>query len=144
MEETSRRSFLGRHQSCYCEKIEILSDSIECNHPSRNTSSLLYSEKLLGWKLEKSYARKVYMSPRPPPKISLKHDWKRELGSEGAQRPAGPVVQQFKSSQSNQPTPSPDHDITGKPVVCPQRGHPVLRKSKHVLFMKKLLNMIER
>ena len=27
----------------------------------------------------------VYMSPRPPPKISLKHDWKRELGSEDAQ-----------------------------------------------------------
>ena len=26
------------------EKTEILSDSIECNHPSRNTSSLLYSE----------------------------------------------------------------------------------------------------
>ena len=25
---------------------------------------------------------KVYMSPRPPPKISLKNDWKRELGSE--------------------------------------------------------------
>ena len=30
---------------------------------------------------------KVYMSPRPPPKISLKHEWKRELGSEHAQRP---------------------------------------------------------
>ena len=29
---------------------------------------------------------KVYMSPRPPPKISLKHEWKRELGSEHAQR----------------------------------------------------------
>ena len=27
---------------------------------------------------------KVYMSPRPPPKISLKHEWKRELGSEHA------------------------------------------------------------
>ena len=27
---------------------------------------------------------KVHMSPRPPPKISLKHDWKRELGSEEA------------------------------------------------------------
>ena len=26
------------------ERIEILSDSIERNHPSRNTSSLLYSE----------------------------------------------------------------------------------------------------
>ena len=39
---------------------------------------------------------KVYASPRPPPKISLKHDWKRELGSEDAQRPEGQVVQQFK------------------------------------------------
>ena len=29
---------------------------------------------------------KTYMSPRPPPKISLKHEWKRELGSEHAQR----------------------------------------------------------
>ena len=29
---------------------------------------------------------KVHMSPRPPPKISLKHEWKRELGSEHAQR----------------------------------------------------------
>ena len=29
---------------------------------------------------------KVYASPRPPPKISLKHDWKRELGSEVAQQ----------------------------------------------------------
>ena len=52
---------------------------------------------------------KVYMSPRPPPKISLKHDWKRELGSEDAQRPEGQVVQQFKSFQSNQPIPNPDH-----------------------------------
>ena len=33
-------------------------------------------------------------SPRPP-KISLKHDWKRELGSEVAQRPDGQDVQQF-------------------------------------------------
>ena len=30
---------------------------------------------------------KVYMAPRPPPKISMKHEWKRELGSEHAQRP---------------------------------------------------------
>ena len=27
-----------------------------------------------------------YMSPRPPPKISLRHEWKRELGSEHAER----------------------------------------------------------
>ena len=61
---------------------------------------------------------KIYASPRPPPKISLKHDWMKELGSEVAQRPqAGQVVQQFKSCQSNQPNPNPDHDRTGTPVV---------------------------
>ena len=46
------------------------------------------------------------MLPRPPPKISLKNDWKRELGSEDAQRPEGEVVQQSRSSQSNQPIPN--------------------------------------
>ena len=60
---------------------------------------------------------KVYASPRPNPKTSLKHDWKRVLGSEDAQRPDGQVVQQSKSSQSNQPNPNPDHDRTGQPVV---------------------------
>ena len=40
---------------------------------------------------------KVYASPRPPPKISLKHDWKKELGSEVAlqaevSQPTRPVV----------------------------------------------------
>ena len=40
---------------------------------------------------------KVVRMDRPPPKISLKHDWKRELGSEDAQRPEGQVVQQSRS-----------------------------------------------
>ena len=44
---------------------------------------------------------KVYMSPRPPPKISLKHDWKRELGSEHAQRSeVGQLSGSFQSNQS--------------------------------------------
>ena len=30
---------------------------------------------------------KVYMSPRPPPKISLRHDWTKELGSKVVQQP---------------------------------------------------------
>ena len=38
----------------------------------------------------------------------------KELGSEDVQRPEGQVVQQFKSSQSNQPIPNPDHDRTGQ------------------------------
>ena len=58
---------------------------------------------------------KVYMSPRPPPKISLKHDWKRELGSEHAQRPE--VGQLSRSFQSNQPIPNPSRERTGRPVV---------------------------
>ena len=44
MEETPRRGERCRHQSCDSERLEVLSDSIECNHPSRNTSSLLYSK----------------------------------------------------------------------------------------------------
>ena len=44
MEKTSRCGKLGRHRSCDSQRIEILSDSIECNRPSRNTSSLLYSK----------------------------------------------------------------------------------------------------
>ena len=48
---------------------------------------------------------KVYMSPRPPPKISLKHEWKRELGSEHAQR--SEAGQPYRSFQSNQPILNP-------------------------------------
>ena len=47
----------------------------------------------------------------------------KELGSEVAQRPDGPVVQQSKSSQSNRPNPNPDHDRTGTPVVCRDGSH---------------------
>ena len=37
---------------------------------------------------------KVYESPRPPPKISLRHDWMKELGSE--------VARQAEVNQPNQ------------------------------------------
>ena len=42
---------------------------------------------------------KVYMSPPPPPKISLKQEWKRELGSEVARQPEREVAQQAKLFQ---------------------------------------------
>ena len=58
---------------------------------------------------------KVYMSPRPPPKISLKHEWKRELGSEHAQR--SEVGQLSRSFQSNQPIINPIRERTGRPVI---------------------------
>ena len=58
---------------------------------------------------------KVYMSPRPPPKISLKHEWKRELGSDHAQRTeAGQLSRSF---QSNQPILNPIRERSGRPDI---------------------------
>ena len=65
---------------------------------------------------------KVYASPRPPPKISLKHDWMKELGSEVARQPEGEVARQAKSSQPTQSNPNPNHDRTVRPVVCSERA----------------------
>ena len=81
-----------------------------CTMHGKKTShfQLIVCRKLLGWKLEKSYTKKVYMSPQPPPKISLKHEWKRELGSEHAQR--SEVGQLSRSFQSNQPILSPSRE----------------------------------
>ena len=57
----------------------------------------------------------VYMSPRPPPKISLKHEWKRELGSEVARQPEREVARQAHFFQPTQPTPNPIRDRSGRP-----------------------------
>ena len=70
---------------------------------------------------------KSYVSPRPPPKISLRHDhdWTRgndELGSTVEQQPVGKLVQQscgevqhVKFSKPTQPKPKPICDRSGKP-----------------------------
>ena len=55
---------------------------------------------------------KVYESPRLPPKIPLRHDWMKELGSE--------VARQAEVNQPTQPNPNPDHDRTVRPVVTEQ------------------------
>ena len=54
---------------------------------------------------------KVYGSPRPPPKVSLRHDWMKELGSE--------VARQAEVNQQTQPNPNPIYR-TGRPVVIGQ------------------------
>ena len=79
--------------------------------------------KVVRMETEEVIYEKVYASSRPHPKISLKHDWMKELGSEVARQPYGEVVQQSKSSQSGQPNPNPDHDRTVKPVVCRDTSH---------------------
>ena len=66
---------------------------------------------------------KAYMSPRPPPKISLRHDWTKELGSkvdrqpqeEVARQPRGEVSRQAKFFQPTQPIPKPICDRSGQP-----------------------------
>ena len=75
---------------------------------------------------EMLYERR-YLSPRPPPKISLKHDhnWTRgndELGSTVEQQPVGKLVQQsfgevqrVKFSKPTQSKPKPICDRSGKP-----------------------------
>ena len=65
---------------------------------------------------------KAYMSPRPPPKISLRHDWTKELGSkvdrqpegEVTRQPEGEVARQAKFFQSAQPIPNPIRDRSGQ------------------------------
>ena len=76
---------------------------------------------------EKLYERQ-YLSPRPPPKISLKHDlnWTKgndELGSTVEHQPVGKLVQQSLGEAlqagSSKPTqfPKPIEDRTEKPVT---------------------------
>ena len=55
------------------------------------------------------------MTPRPSPKISLKHEWKREFGSDHAQR--AEAVQLSRSFQSNQPTLNPIRERSGRPDI---------------------------
>ena len=76
---------------------------------------------------EMLYERR-YLSPRPPPKISLKqdHNWTKgndQSGSTVEQQPVGKLVQQSfgeapraESSKPTQSKPNPICDRTGKPV----------------------------
>ena len=95
---------------------------------------------------------KSYMSPRPPPKISLRHDhdWTRgndQLGSTVEQQPVGKIVRQsrgevqhVKFSKPTQPKPKPICDRSGKPentedmfVVKGEtsRSHEIVEKGFH-------------
>ena len=66
---------------------------------------------------------KVFETPRPPPKVSFRNDWMKQLGSQ--------VARQAEGSQPTQPNPNPIHR-TGRPVVTEET---VLRKSIHVSLL---------
>ena len=81
--------------------------------------------KVVRLKTGKVLYEKSYMSPRPPPKISFRHDWTRggvPLGSTVDQQPEGKVVRQSRGevqhatfSQLTQPIPKPICDRSGQP-----------------------------
>ena len=94
MEETSKHSVLGRHQSCSEERIEVLSDTIERYHSLRHSPSSLYPEGYHDG-IWRNHIRESICVTRPPPKISFKDNWMKELGSE--------VVGNGEDSQQTQP-----------------------------------------
>ena len=86
------------------------------------------------------------MSPRPPPKISPRHDWTKEKGEvllgskdripqeEVARQPQEEVVRQAKFFQPTQPIPKPICDRSGQPdvtqdVLLLKVKRPVLKRS---------------
>ena len=116
-------------------------------------SCIVRAERLKGG--EPLYKRQ-YLSPRPPPKISLRHDlnWTRgndDLGSTVEHRPVGKLVQQSLGEtvhfDSSKPTQSPktNEDRSGKPVAqeivgvlqeepssSDRTGKPVTEEEQHV------------
>ena len=59
---------------------------------------------------------KVYMSPRPPPKISLNEArMDKRNGSKVARQPEGEAARQAKFFQPTQPSPNPIRDRSGRP-----------------------------
>ena len=91
------------------------------------SNAIILQGTLPAYKTGEVLYEKAYMSPRPPPKISLRHDhdWTRgndELGSTVEQQPVGKLVQQSCGevqhatfSQPTQPIPKPICDRSGKP-----------------------------
>ena len=80
--------------------------------------------KVLRLKTGEVLYERPYLSPRPPPKISLRHDWTRghdQLGCTVEQQPVGKLVRQSCGevqrstfSQLTQPIPKPICDRSGK------------------------------
>ena len=108
-------------------------------HQTRSNATILYNTlpalcipKAIKMETGEIIYEKVYASPRLPPKISLKHDWMKELGSEVARQPEREVARQAKSSQ---PNPNPNHGRTERPVVCSQRA-------SHTRFSRECKNVI--
>ena len=113
--------FLGRHQSC--------SKGLKF-YQTRSNAIILHGTlpaycipTVVRMETGEVIYEKLYASPRPPPKISLKHDWMKELSSEVPRQAEGEVARQAEGSQPTQPNPNPNHVRTVRPVVCKNTSH---------------------
>ena len=151
MEETSRRGILilesKKDYSIKHDRMQLFFKEHFQAHCISKVERLKNGEML--------YERQ-YLSPRPPPKISLKHDlnWTKgnDQGSTVEHRPVGKFVQQSLGEAlqpgSSKPTqfPKPIEDRTGQPVTqeivgksqgelssSDRSGQPDREEDKHVL-----------
>ena len=116
------------------------------------TRSNYFKPKVVRLKTGEVFDEKVYMSRRPPPKISLRHEWTRELGSKVCQQPEGEtvrqpgeVVRQTKFFKSTQPTPNPIRDRSGDLITWKmEETRPVLKRSILILWTKNSVLQTER
>ena len=143
MEETSKYGVLGRDQPCSEERIEAPSDY---RTPSffMKCSQLMVSRKLSGWNLEKPYTTKymrhLVLLQRFPWHMTGWKNWVQKL-----------LDNQREKLFNNPKVPNQANQIQTQimierrnPLFALKEEHPVLRKSKHVLFVKKLWIMMER
>ena len=95
---------------------------------------------------------KVCMSPRLPPKISLKREWTRELGQKVARepevevtrQPEGEVARQATFFQPTQPNPIRDRAVRLDDMQKKEETRPVLRRSMVILLTKNFVLQTER
>ena len=114
---TSRKSGRNIRTLCIGSTSDLLKrkDWSSIRHDRTPSSFTIHSQPIVSrrlsrWKLEISFTKKNE-SPRPHPKISLRDNWMKELGSE--------VAGQAESSQPTQPNPNPIHR-TGRLVETEQ------------------------
>ena len=115
VEKAPRCGVLGRHTGCSTERIEVSSNKIERHHPLRYTPSLLYLESDCDETWRNYVYQKMYVSPRPPPKISYKDNWMCDLDSD--------IVGRNKDTQRIEPKPKTQKSSTERPVCGEERGN---------------------
>ena len=100
-------------------------------YQTRSNATILYDtlpaysiSKVVVMKSEESKNQKVYVSPRPPPKISYKDNWMCDLDSD--------VAESSKDTQRIQPEPKTQLSSTERPVCGPESTTRCVLTPKHV------------